>query len=112
VPGVDFDRVRTEITMEQVLSLLGPRPSNRSGVQRYGSRPLHESMPGCPRSFSVNVAFGRYFCRRCHSHGNQRELLAAATKLSLHQAAIACHEQRRMDLCHRLGRDIPWIRRW
>jgi hypothetical protein len=37
VPGVDFDRVRTEITMEQVLGLLGFQPSNRSGVHWFGS---------------------------------------------------------------------------
>ena len=57
---------------------------------------------GVARSFSVNMAIGRYFCHRCQSHGNQLELWAAATKLPLHQAA--------MDLCRRLGRDIPWIR--
>ena len=44
MPGVDFNRVRTEITMEQVLSLLGFQPSRRSGAQWYGSCPLHESM--------------------------------------------------------------------
>ena len=105
MPGVDFNRVRTEITMEQVLSLLGFQPSNRSGVQWYGSCPLHESTSRRRRrSFSVNVAIGRYFCHGCRSHGNQLELWAAATKLPLHRAAI--------DLCHRLGRDIPWIRRW
>src|SRR5262249_25571699 len=31
VPGVDFDRIRAEITTEQVLSLLGFEPSHRSG---------------------------------------------------------------------------------
>jgi hypothetical protein len=98
VPGVDFNRVRAEITMEQVLSLLGFQPSRQSG--------LHEPSSGHHRrrSFSVNVAIGRYFCHRCQSHGNQLELWAAATKLPLHQAAV--------DLCRRLGRDVPWIRRW
>jgi len=90
--------------MEQVLHLLGFEPSNRSGVQWYGRCPL----PGCTssrrHSFSVNVAQGRYCCHRCHSHGNQLELWAAATELPLYQAAI--------DLCQRLGRDVPWIRRW
>ena len=43
MPGVDFDRVRAEITMEQVLGLLGFQPSTRSGTQWYGSCPLHES---------------------------------------------------------------------
>jgi DNA primase len=92
--------------MEQVLSLLGFQPSRKSGVQWYGSCPLHELPAGhrSRRSFSVNVAIGRYSCHRCHSHGNQLELWAAATKLPLHRAAI--------DLCHRLGRDIPWVRRW
>jgi len=74
MPGVDFDRVRTEITMEQVLDLLGFRPSNRSGMQWYGICPLHEPRPGHRRSFSVNVAIGRYCCHRCHSQGNQLEL--------------------------------------
>ena len=107
MPGVDFDRVRGEVTMEQVLSLLGFEPSERRGVQWYGACPLHESGPGRRgrrRSFSVNVAIGRYFCHGCRSHGNQLELWAVAAKLPLHQAAI--------DLCHRLGCDIPWIRRW
>ena len=104
MPGVDFDRVRAEITMEQVLSLLGFRPSNRSGEQWYGVCPLHESRPGRRRSFSVNLAISRYYCHRCHSHGNQLELWAVAKKLPLHEAAV--------DLCQRLGHDVPWIRRW
>jgi DNA primase len=104
VPGVDLDRLRTEITMEQVLELLGFQPSKRSAVQWYGRCPLHESTSRHRRSFSVNVASGRYYCHGCHSHGNPLELWAAATKLPLHHAAI--------DLCHRLGRDVPWVRRW
>jgi DNA primase len=104
MPGVDFDRMRAEITMEQVLNLLGFDPSNRSGVQWHGSCPLHDSGAGRHRCFSVNVAIGRYYCHRCHSHGNQLELWAAAMELPLHQAAV--------DLCRRLGRDVPWIRRW
>jgi DNA primase len=104
VPGIDFDRLRTEITMEQVLGLLGFQPSNRSGVQWHGRCPLHEFKLGQRCSFSVNVAIGRYFCHRCRSHGNQLELWAAATRLPLHQAAI--------ELCRRLGHDVPWVRRW
>jgi DNA primase len=104
MPGVDFESVRREITMEQVLNLLDFQVSQRSGVQWYGRCPLHESRSARPRSFSVNVAAGRYFCHGCRSHGNQLELWAAATKLPLHQAAL--------DLCRRLGHDIPWIRRW
>ena len=89
--------------MEQVLSLLRFQPLSRSGVQWYGVCPLHECRSRRDRCFSVNVALGRYYCHRCHSHGNQLELWAAATKLPLHQDAI--------DLCRQLGREVPWIRR-
>jgi DNA primase len=104
VPGVDFNAVRAGITMEQVLTLLGFQPVRRCGAQWYGVCPLHGSASGRSRSFSVNVAIGRYYCHRCRSHGNHLDLWAAATDLPLYQAAI--------DLCGRLGRDVPWIGRW
>ena len=105
MPGVDFGRVRTEITMEQVLSLLGFEPSERSGAQWNGSlSAARVHAGGRRRSFSVNVATGRYCYHRCGSRGNQLELWAVATRLPLNQAAT--------DLCHRLDHDVPWIRRW
>ena len=104
MPGVDFNALRHEITMEQVLSLLRFERLGGTGAQWCGVCPLHQSTSGRSRSFSVNLATARYCCHRCHSHGNHLELWAAATKLSLHQAAI--------DLCQRLGREVPWIRRW
>ena len=104
VPGVDFNAVRAEITMEHVLTLIGFQPARRSGAQWYGICPLHGSASARRRSFSVNVAIGRYYCHGCRSHGNQMDLWAAVTNLPLHQAAIA--------LCRRLGRDVPWVRRW
>jgi DNA primase len=105
MPGIDFGRIRARVTMEQVLNLLGFEPTSRSGSQWYGRCPLDDCGTGRRRrGFSVNVASGRYYCHRCRSHGNPLELWAAATRLPLHQAAI--------DLCRRLGRDVPWIRRW
>ena len=104
MPGVDFDKLRKQITMEQVLDLLGFEPSQRTGDQWYGSCPLHGSASGRQRCFSVNVAIGRYRCHRCHRQGNQLELWAAATKLPLYQAAI--------DLSRALGMEVPWIHRW
>jgi DNA primase len=104
VPGVDFDRLRAEIPMAHVLHLLAFEPVRRSGPQWYGCCPLHESTAKRSRSFSVNLALGRYYCHRCHSHGNQLELWAAASKLPLHRAAI--------DLCRQLGREVPWMHRW
>lgn len=103
MPGVDFNRLRAEITMVQVLNLLNFDPVARSGAQWYGRCPLHEAPTKGKRSFSVNLALGRYYCHRCHSQGNALELWAAATKLPLYQAAI--------DLCQRLGREVPWFHR-
>ena len=104
MPGVDFDRVRADVTMEQVLDLLGFAPTKRSAAQWYGHCPLRGCASGRRGSFSVNVALGRYFCHRCRSQGNALELWAAATNAPLHQAAV--------DLCQRLGREVPWLRRW
>ena len=105
MPGVDFERIRAVVTLEAVLNLVGFEAGSRSGPQWYGSCPL----PACGRSrrrgsFSVNVASGRYCCHRCRSHGNALELWAAVTQQSMYPAAI--------DLCRRLGCEIPWIRRW
>jgi CHC2 zinc finger len=104
MPGIDFDRLRAEITMEQVLNLLGFEPTRRKGPQWYGRCPLPECDSERSRSFSVNVALRRYDCHRCGSLGNHLELWAAATKRPIYPAMI--------DLCARLGREVPWIRRW
>jgi DNA primase len=101
VPGIDFNRLRAEITIQQVLHLLHFQPSRRAGAQWSGQCPLHDPTSGRSQPFSVNVALGRYYCHQCRSHGNQLELWSAANKLSLHQAAI--------DLCRALDRDVPWI---
>jgi hypothetical protein len=89
--------------MEQVLSVLGFEPSNRSESQSYGSCPVRESGTGRRRrSLSVIVAIGRYSWHRCGSRGKPLEWLAAATRLPLYQATI--------DLCRQLGQEVPWIR--
>lgn len=104
MPGIDFEKLRVEITMEQVLELLGFHATSHHGDQWYGPCPLHDNAAPCSRVFSVNVRKRRYYCHRCGSHGNQLELWATATDRSLYPAAI--------DLCRRLGIDIPWIGQW
>jgi len=104
MPGIDFDRLRREIPMEDVLHLIGFQPCQTTGDQWYGGCPLHGSTVDRARHFSVNVATGRYSCHKCHSYGNQLELWAAYIKKPLHPAMI--------DLCHALGREVPWILRW
>jgi len=104
MPGIDFDKLRAEITMEQVLTLLEFEPLSRSGSQWHGRCPLHDATSPRSSPFSVNIAVGRYYCHQCHSHGNQLDLWAAFINMPLHPASI--------KLCHVLNREVPWIRRW
>ena len=104
MPGVDFNLLRREITMEQVLDQLGFQPVGRTDQQLHGPCPIHGSSPARSRPFSVNLAKERYCCHKCHSYGNQIELWAAVKDLPLYDAAV--------DLCHALGRKVPWLHRW
>ena len=104
MPGIDFDRLRREITMVEVLNLLGFHPTQRRGDQWHGPCPVHGSTSARSRTFSVNVTLGRYHCHKCRSRGHQLELWAAVLKQQLHPAMIR--------LCHALGREVPWIHRW
>jgi len=104
MPGIDFNRLRREIPMVEVLKLLGFEPSHRTGDQWSGRCPLHDCTSGRRQTFSVNVAICRYHCHKCHSQGNQLELWAAFTRLPLYPAML--------DLCRLLGREVPRIYRW
>jgi hypothetical protein len=103
MPGVDFDRLRAEVPIQEVLELLRFEPRRCRGEQWYGHCPLSACQQSAGTPFSVNVAIGRYCCHRCHSRGHQLELWSAATGLPLYRAAI--------DLCAALGREVPWLRR-
>ena len=64
MPGVDFNVLRNEVGMEDVLNQLRFRPTSRSGNQLHGPCPAHGSTsPGGSRTFSVNLTNERYLCR-------------------------------------------------
>ena len=107
MPGIDFDGLRNQITMEQVLDLLGFEPIARRGEQWYGPCPLrhfHASVSPRSRCFSVNVARRVYFCHGCHRQGNHLTLWADFTGQPVYPAML--------DLCRRLDREPPCIHRW
>jgi DNA primase len=104
MPGVDFNTLRKEVAMRDVLDRLGFQPTSRSGSQPRGPCPIHRSASPRSRSFSVNLASGRYYCHKCRSHGNTLELWAAVHNLALYDAAL--------DLCRALAREIPRVHRW
>ena len=103
MPGIDFARLRAEITMAQVLDQLGFEPVACLGDQLRGPCPVHASSWPRSRTFSVNLHHRRYYCHKCHSHGNPLELWAAVHNLPVYEAAL--------DLCRALGHSIPWTTR-
>jgi DNA primase len=101
MPGIDYHRLRQQITMREVLDLIGFRATWRRGSQRRGPCPI----PGCQSNsnhpFSVHLARQCYHCFACHSHGNPLDLWAAVGCLPLHQAAV--------DLCRRAHLPLPQL---
>ena len=104
MPSVDFQILRDEITMNEVLDQLGFQPTSRTGNQLRGPCPVHRAMSAQSRSFSVNLETARYYCHQCNSHGHPLELWSAVKQLTIYEAAI--------DLCQTLGKEVPWINRW
>ena len=101
MPGIDLRQVRREITIRQVLDLLGFVPTARYGPRLRGPCPIHGDYRPQSRVFSVHLGCHRYRCFRCHSAGTQLDLWAAVHDLSIYAAAG--------DLCHRLGIPIPYL---
>lgn len=102
MPGIDFRQLRADITMAEVLDLLGFVSRERNGDQVRGQCPLHEpSAAGKHRSFSAHLRRHLFQCFQCRAAGNQLDLWARATKQSTFAAAL--------DLCTRLHKQPPWL---
>ena len=102
MPGIDLKQVRLQITIQQVLDLMGFVPTARSGPRLRGPCPIHADSRPRSRVFSVNLSCHRYRCFRCRSAGTQLDLWAAIHGLSIYAAAG--------DLCQRLGIPTPYLR--
>ena len=97
---IDYRRLRTLVSMADVLRLLRFQPTWRRGAQLRGPCPV----PGCrstKRTFSVHLTKQVYRCFACGSHGNPLDLWVAVRCLPLHQAAL--------DLCRTISLSPPWL---
>ncbi len=102
--GIDFRQVRAQITMEEVLGLLGFVPLSRSGSQVRGRCPFHPAANtglGKSRTFSANLVQNSFQCFKCGAAGNQLDLWVLATQQKVYEAAL--------DLCNKLNREVPWL---
>lgn len=103
MPGIDYRRLRAQISMPQVLELIGFQPNSRCGDHLRGQCPLPACQATTDRTFSVNLKRHIFHCFACGEGGNQLDLWASLLDLSLHEAA--------QSLCHRTHTPISWIAR-
>jgi DNA primase len=104
MPGIDYAQLRSEIRIEQVLVLLAFQATETAGDEVRGPCPIHRSTSLASRSFAANLRKGTFHCFKCGAGGNQLDLWAGATKLTLYDAA--------RDLCEKLGIEVPEINCW
>jgi DNA primase len=100
MPGIDYQHLRRQIRMRQVLELIGFQATWQRGPQLRGRCPI----PGCStsrRSFSVHLTRQVYRCFACRSSGTVLDLWAKIYTLSIYQAAV--------DLCRVTNLDPPWL---
>jgi DNA primase len=101
MPGIHFASVRARIALTDVLAVIGFVPCESYGDQVRGPCPVHHSATPSSRSFSANLRLNIYKCFKCGSGGNQLDLYATVTGLSVFEAAI--------ELCEKLDHEIPWM---
>ena len=82
MPGIDYPELRRQITMREVLDLIGFQPTSHRGPQLRGPCLI----PSCPstsdRSFSVHLTRQVYHCFACRSRGNALDSLGCRPRLA------------------------------
>jgi DNA primase len=99
MPGIDFVLLRRQISLTQVLNLVGFTATTRRGPQLRGPCPVHGSKSPRSRSFAAHVEKNCWHCFRCGAGGNALDLYLAVTKLPVYEGAL--------ELCARLGISAP-----
>lgn len=103
MPGIDYRAAQALAPLAKVLDLIGFEASRRHGDQVRGPCPLHRPRRPKSRSFAAHLGKGLWHCFHCGAGGNVLDLWTALTRQPLYAATI--------DLCQRLGRDLPWLGR-
>jgi DNA primase len=103
VTQLDFAAIRARIPIRRVLELIGYRAVSHRGPQWRGPCPICSTAAANTnpaantnqRCFSVHIDRHLFQCFACRRAGNQLDLWAHISGLSLHPATL--------DLCRRLG---------
>lgn len=101
MPAIDYRAARAQLRLAAVLELLGFTARQRHGEAVRGRCPVHGSRTRHSRSFAAHLGKNVWHCFTCGAGGNALDLWVAVTRQPLHAAVL--------DLCRRLGRDVPWL---
>ena len=101
MPSIDFAAIKREVTMPDVLRLIGWLPTWTRGDQQRGPCPIHGSTRIRSRSFCVNA--DGWYCHKCRNCGDQITLFAEVKRLSVYDAA--------REVCRLLGRPVYYLPR-
>jgi DNA primase len=95
----DYTLLRQQLTLAQVLDLLGFTAITRRGSQVRGPCPVHGSESPHSRSFAAHLDKHCWHCFRCGAGGNALDLYLAVTRLPVYDGAL--------ELCARLHLPVP-----
>src|SRR5262249_2150456 len=98
--GIDFTQLREQVTLAEVLALVGFRAVTRHGPQWRGRCPVHGSPPRRSRAWAAPVERQWWDCFGRGAGGNALDLYLAVTKLPVYQGAL--------ELCARLHKPVLW----
>ena len=99
MPGIDFALLRPQLSLTQVLDLVGFTATTRCGPQVRGPCPVHGSSSPRSRSFAAHLEKNCWHWFRCGAGGNALDLYLAVTKRSVYEGAL--------ELCMRLRMTPP-----
>ena len=102
MPGIDFALLRRQVTLAQVLELVGFTAVTRRGAQVRGPCPVHGSASRRSRSLAAHLEKQCWQCF-CGAGGSALDLYLAVTKLPVYEGAL--------ELCRRLHLPVPWLPR-
>ena len=100
---IDFATLREQVSIKQVLDLIGWQAATQSAEQLRGPCPIHKSRSDRSRSFSVHLGKNAYQCFGCGAKGNQLDLACEIFGLPLYGTAKV--------LCEKLGLELPMVDR-
>ncbi len=100
MPRIHYFMIKRQVTMDDVLQLIGWDSS--TGSKKRGSCPVHgNDSKRRSNCFSVDRQGNRFQCFKCGAKGNQLDLYCLANKQKIYEGTI--------DLCNRLGIQIPYF---